>query len=209
MESEKNIVVDTTLRHDGNPEASVTLRPASEAGLTHIRLKAAPDCIPIFPMRYGKVDKAHNQPLTPDVVLNTYPQPPTAQDSDQQKHWGLRLLRPHSFVYMAYTHQGEKKLQGFQIEKDGRFTALPCALTGECEVKVATLPYLPAPAQHVEKVHLFVVDTKLTAKKVNEVLSGTVDAGYNTFANWLDTYATPVLLDTAITQPHTFKTHLL
>src|SRR5699024_12116417 len=96
----------------------------------------------------------------------------------RSKHWGPRLLRPHSFVYMAYTQRGEQKLKGFQVEADGRFTALPCALSGECDAHIRTLPYLPAPAAEVENVYLFVLDTELTANKIKEVLSRKVEAGY-------------------------------
>src|SRR5699024_4163178 len=61
----------------------------------------------------------------------------------------------------------------------------------------------------VENVYLFVVDTELTANKIKEVLSGKVEAGYTSFADWLGTYATPVTLDAETTQPHVFKTQYL
>jgi len=206
MEPAKAKMIDATIGHNGNPEVSTYLTPASEAGVVQIRIKTAPLCVPIFPLRYGWVDEPYSPTLLPNVDTSLYPE---AAATETAKHWGPRLLRPHSFVYMAYTQRGEQKLKGFQVEADGRFTALPCALSGECDAHIRTLPYLPAPAAEVENVYLFVVDTELTANKIKEVLSGKVEAGYTSFADWLGTYATPVTLDAETTQPHVFKTQYL
>ncbi|MFJ4452971.1 toxin VasX [Pseudomonas sp. NPDC089392] len=82
---------------------------------------APPPCergIPLYPVRYGIADQPLDREIFQTLDVDHYPPLQTA------KAYGLRLLRPGSYVYLFYFQHGRMKTRHYQVTEDIRFAHL-------------------------------------------------------------------------------------
>lgn len=82
---------------------------------------APPPCergIPLYPVRYGIADQPLDREIFQTLDIDHYPPLQTA------KAYGLRLLRPGSYVYLFYFQHGRMKTRHYQVTEDVRFAHL-------------------------------------------------------------------------------------
>ncbi|CAB3827216.1 toxin VasX [Achromobacter animicus] len=130
---------------------------------------APPPCergVPLYPLRYGIADHALDKDVFP--LLNTEGYPALAGG----KAYGLRTLRPGTYVYLCYFEHGRMWTQHYQVTEDVKFAriwwseaddqdATPGRLSRPDTVGAQT--YLFAPdANTAETVHILVSDTLLS-----------------------------------------------
>ncbi|WP_033727652.1 toxin VasX, partial [Pseudomonas cremoricolorata] len=161
--------------------------------------------IPIYPLRYGIVDTPLEPSIFPTLCTDGYP----ALGSG--KAYGLRLLRPGSYVYLCYFKDGRMWTQHYQVTEDIRFAriwwdrcdevdATP-GRQGVPEVQQAR-PYLQAPESHIaEQVYVMISDTLLSHRALWAIETNQ-DGLRDTLAVRLDPAAGPE-------QPHAFNAVLV
>lgn len=123
-------------------------------------------CIPLYPLRYAISDS----PIEPQALplLDTSDYPPL----NGSMHYGLRVLRPASYVYLFYFKDGRMWTQHYQVTEDARLAALwwnekdhddpTPGRHARPDVAGATA-YIPAPEATVaDRVWLLVSDTLLS-----------------------------------------------
>ncbi|WP_313371254.1 toxin VasX [Achromobacter animicus] len=122
--------------------------------------------VPLYPLRYGIADDAWDKEVFPRLSTEGYP-PLTAG-----KAYGLRTLRPGTYVYLCYFEHGRMWTQHYQVTEDVKFAriwwsydddqdATPGRLSRPDTVGATT--YLFAPdAETAETVHILVSDTLLS-----------------------------------------------
>lgn len=75
-------------------------------------------CIPVYPLRYGIADKALDRGTFPTLGIEDYP----ALTSG--KAYGLRVLRPGTYVYLCYFENDRMWTQHYQVTEDVRFARI-------------------------------------------------------------------------------------
>lgn len=122
--------------------------------------------VPLYPLRYGIVDYAFDEKLFPLLSTKGYPA------LTGGKAYGLRTLRPGTYVYLCYFENGRMWTQHYQVTEDVKFAriwwsdaddldATPGRLSRPDTVGAKT--YLFAPDMNRgETVHVLVSDTLLS-----------------------------------------------
>ncbi|MCP2514125.1 hypothetical protein M5J07_04185 [Achromobacter mucicolens] len=122
--------------------------------------------VPLYPLRYGIADHAWDREVFPRLNVEGYP------TLKAGKAYGLRTLRPGTYVYLFYFEHGRMWTQHYQVTEDVRFAriwwrdaddddATPGRLSRPDTVGAQT--YLFAPhAKTAETVHILVSDTLLS-----------------------------------------------
>lgn len=122
--------------------------------------------VPLYPLRYGIADYAWDREVFPRLNTEGYPALTAG------KAYGLRTLRPGTYVYLFYFEHGRMWTQHYQVTEDVRFAriwwsdaddddATPGRLSRPDTVGAQT--YLFAPdAKTAETVHILVSDTLLS-----------------------------------------------
>ncbi len=122
--------------------------------------------VPLYPLRYGIADYAWDREVFPRLNVEGYP------TLTAGKAYGLRTLRPGTYVYLFYFEHGRMWTQHYQVTEDVRFAriwwsdaddddATPGRLGRPDTVGAQT--YLFAPdAKTAETVHILVSDTLLS-----------------------------------------------
>lgn len=122
--------------------------------------------VPLYPLRYGIADYAWDGEVFPRLYTEDYP-PLTAG-----KAYGLRTLRPGTYVYLCYFENGRMWTQHYQVTEEVKFAriwwsdaddqdATPGRLSRPDTVGAQT--YLFAPdTTTTETVHILVSDTLLS-----------------------------------------------
>lgn len=122
--------------------------------------------VPLYPLRYGIADYAWDREVFPRLNVEGYP------TLKAGKAYGLRTLRPGTYVYLFYFEHGRMWTQHYQVTEDVRFAriwwsdaddddATPGRLSRPDTVGAQT--YLFAPdAKTAETVHILVSDTLLS-----------------------------------------------
>jgi len=123
-------------------------------------------CVPVYPLRYGITDQSYSATLLPTLGTAGYPA------LKGGKAYGLRVLRPGSYVYLFYFKDGRMWTQHYLVTPDACFAPLwwtdkdydSDAPGRWARPHVAgAKPYLPAPETAVaDTVYLMVSDTVLT-----------------------------------------------
>lgn len=123
-------------------------------------------CIPLYPLRYAISDRPIDSQAQPQLDIAGYP------PLKGPMHYGLRVLRPGTYVYLFYFKDGRMWTQHYQVTEDGRFAALwwneqdhddqAPGRHARPDIAGATA-YLPAPESHIaDTVWLQVSDTLLS-----------------------------------------------
>ena len=122
--------------------------------------------VPLYPLRYGIADHAWDKEVFPRLNTEGYP------TLTAGKAYGLRTLRPGTYVYLCYFEHGRMWTQHYQVTEDVKFAriwwshdddqdATPGRLSRPDTVGATT--YLFAPdAETAETVHILVSDTLLS-----------------------------------------------
>ncbi|AVJ30573.1 toxin VasX [Achromobacter spanius] len=122
--------------------------------------------VPLYPLRYGIADYAWDKEVFPRLYTEGYP------TLTAGKAYGLRTLRPGTYVYLCYFEHGRMWTQHYQVTEDVKFAriwwseaddqdATPGRLSRPDTVSAQT--YLFAPdANTAETVHILVSDTLLS-----------------------------------------------
>lgn len=128
---------------------------------------SAPPCergVPVYPLRYGMADSAVDSRVFSTLSTEGYP----ALKGD--KAYGLRVLRPGSYVYLCYFENGRMWTQHYQVTEQVRFARIWWREADEKDTApgrlsepdvAAAKPYLLAP-ETAETVYILVADTVLT-----------------------------------------------
>jgi len=126
--------------------------------------------VPLYPLRYGIADYAWDKEVFPRLNSDGYPALTAG------KAYGLRTLRPGTYVYLCYFENGRMWTQHYQVTDDVKFAriwwsydddqdATPGRLSRPDTVGAQT--YLFAPdANTAETVHILVSDTLLSHRKL-------------------------------------------
>ncbi|WDY56040.1 toxin VasX [Pseudomonas sp. PSKL.D1] len=119
---------------------------------------APPPCergIPLYPVRYGIADEPLDRATFQTLSVDQYPPLHTA------KTYGLRLLRPGSYVYLFYFQHGRMKTRHYQVTEDIRFAHL--WWTDQCYTSDApgshAVPDILRAAHHVLAPETHIADT--------------------------------------------------
>lgn len=74
--------------------------------------------VPLYPLRYGVSDQPLNTTIYPTLSVEGYP------ELKSGKAYGLRVLRPSSYVYLFYFQGGRMRTRHYQVTMDVRFAPL-------------------------------------------------------------------------------------
>ena len=123
-------------------------------------------CVPIYPLRYGVAERTWDQGVFPMLSAEGYPALTAG------KAYGLRVLRPGTYVYLCYFQNGRMWTQHYQVTDDMRFARIWWTSADEEDAipgrlarpeTVSAKPYLSAPAtQEADVVYLLTSETMLT-----------------------------------------------
>ncbi|MDH0090618.1 hypothetical protein N7373_04105 [Achromobacter mucicolens] len=106
-------------------------------------------CVHIYPLRYGVADRTWDKGVFPTLSTAGYPKLAAG------KAYGLRVLRPGTYVYLCYFQNGRMWTQHYQVTDDMRFARIwwtradeHDAISGRLALpETATAkPYLSAPS---------------------------------------------------------------
>lgn len=122
--------------------------------------------VPIYPLRYGISTQPINTSIFPTLSVDGYP------DLQSGKVYGLRVLRPGSYLYLFYFQDGRMKTRHYLVTEDVRFAHLwwneadyndeAPGTRARPDIAKAT-SYLLAPETSVaDTVYVMVSDTILT-----------------------------------------------
>ncbi|MDG9881882.1 hypothetical protein N7650_03435 [Pseudomonas sp. GD04058] len=74
--------------------------------------------VPLYPLRYGVSNQPINASIYPTLGVEGYP------ELKAGKEYGLRVLRPGSYVYLFYFRDGRMLTRHYQVTMDVRFAPL-------------------------------------------------------------------------------------
>ncbi|WP_176115829.1 toxin VasX [Burkholderia cepacia] len=130
---------------------------------------SAPPCergVPIYPLRYGIADRVLEKKVFPTLSTDGYPA------LTGGKAYGLRVLRPGTYVYLCYFENGRMWTQHYQVTDDMRFARIWWTRADDNDATPGRLarpdmagakPFLLAPeSKTAEIVYLMVSETMLT-----------------------------------------------
>lgn len=92
-------------------------RPGSKT-LNAISLPPCERGVPLYPLRYGVSNQPINASIYPTLGVEGYP------ELKAGKAYGLRVLRPGSYVYLFYFRDGRMLTRHYQVTMDVRFAPL-------------------------------------------------------------------------------------
>ncbi|MFJ3465491.1 toxin VasX [Achromobacter spanius] len=162
-------------------------------------------CVPIYPLRYGVADSPLDQGVFPTLSTEGYPELAAG------RAYGLRVLRPGTYVYLCYFENGRMWTQHYQVTDDLRFAriwwtrdddrdAIPGRLARP--ETVSAKPYLSAPeSKTADVVYLLTSETMLTHARLWKIENDS--GGIRT------RLATKVRPSGGVEQPHVFNVALL
>jgi hypothetical protein len=132
-------------------------------------------CIPVYPLRYGVADKALDKGVFPTLGTEGYP----ALTSASGKAYGLRVLRPGTYVYLCYFENDRMWTQHYQVTEDVRFARIWWSRPDETDATpgrqarpdtVGAQSFLLAPdSKTAECIYLMVSDTLLTHRTLWDI----------------------------------------
>ncbi|WP_430390985.1 toxin VasX [Dyella sp. 20L07] len=161
--------------------------------------------VPVYPVRYGITDSAFHPAISAHLSTAGYPALVGG------KVYGIRTLRPGTYVYLSYIKDGRMWTQHYQVMADARFAQIwwnqkddasdaPGSVARPDEA--GAKPYLIAPETKVaDTVYLFVSDTLLTHRTLYRI--ETNEGGVR------DKLATKVKPAGGAEQTHAFSAQLL
>lgn len=122
--------------------------------------------VPLYPLRYGVSEQPLNAVAYPMLSVEGYP------ELKAGKAYGLRVLRPSSYVYLFYFHKGRMRTRHYQVTMDVRFAPLwwsEADYNDEApgrhvppDIAGSTLYLLAPEASIAETVYVMMSDTLLT-----------------------------------------------
>ncbi|SIT31881.1 toxin VasX [Achromobacter sp. MFA1 R4] len=161
--------------------------------------------VPLYPLRYGIADKPLDEKVFPTLGTENYPTLLAG------KAYGLRVLRPGTYVYLCYFENARMWTQHYQVTEDVRFARIWWSHADDNDATPGRLarpdttgakPYLLAPeTSTAEVVHVLVSDTLLSHRTL-----------WNLETNkdgLRDTLATPCKPTGGAPQRHAFDAALL
>lgn len=162
-------------------------------------------CVPIYPLRYGVAERTWDKGVFPTLSAEGYPTLAAG------KAYGLRVLRPGTYVYLCYFQNGRMWTQHYQVTDDMRFARIWWTSADEDDAipgrlarpeTVSAKPYLSAPAtQEADVVYLLTSETMLTHARLWSIENDT--------GGIRSRLATRVRPAGGVEQPHVFNIALL
>ena len=162
-------------------------------------------CVPIYPLRYGVAERTWDKGVFPTLSAEGYPALTAG------KAYGLRVLRPGTYVYLCYFQNGRMWTQHYQVTDDMRFARIWWTPADEDDAipgrlarpeTVSAKPYLSAPAtQEADVVYLLTSETMLTHARLWSIENDT--------GGIRSRLATRVRPAGGVEQPHVFNIALL
>ena len=120
--------------------------------------------VPLYPLRYGVSDYALDENVFPRLTTQGYP------ELTAGKAYGLRTLRPGTYVYLCYFENGRMWTQHYQVTEDIKFARIWWSYADDND---ATPGRLSWPDSTGAKTHLFAPDAE-TAETVYILVSDTL-----------------------------------
>lgn len=130
-------------------------------------------CIPVYPLRFGIADSALDKDVFPTLDTKGYPALASG------KAYGLRVLRPGTYVYLCYFENGRMWTQHYQVTEDVRFARIWWSRADETDATpgrharpdtVGAKSFLSAPdSKTAESVYLVVSETLLTHRTLWDI----------------------------------------
>lgn len=162
-------------------------------------------CVPIYPLRYGVAERSLDKGVFPTLGTEGYPELAAG------KAYGLRVLRPGTYVYLCYFENGRMWTQHYQVTDDMRFARIWWTRADDQDdipgrlarpETVSARPYLSAPeSKTADVVYLLTSEAMLTHARLWSI-ENDVD-GIRT------KLATKVRPSGGVEQPHVFNIALL
>ncbi len=162
-------------------------------------------CVPIYPLRYGVAERTWDKGVFPTLSAEGYPALTAG------KAYGLRVLRPGTYVYLCYFQNGRMWTQHYQVTDDMRFARIWWTPADEEDAipgrlarpeTVSAKPYLSAPAtKEADVVYLLTSETMLTHARLWSIENDT--------GGIRSRLATKVRPAGGVEQPHVFNIALL
>ncbi|KYZ84383.1 MAG: toxin VasX [Pseudomonadota bacterium] len=167
----------------GNPLVQWALTPADQTDDVHVCLPDPQQALTLYPMRYGVTQDPISAEDFPDMDPSGY------EGLEEGWHFGLRSLRPYTYVYLLARVEGEWRIRVWQVTEDGYFTPLG-AWEDEEDIAppwqgiptlpklTAALPYITAPLPTPDlaiddTAWLLVCDSRLTRAKLDALTADT------------------------------------
>lgn len=187
------------------PKALQAPHPSSKLLGKAISPPACEAAIPLYPLRYGIADSPYRTDIHQTLATPDYP----ALTGD--KAYGLRVLRPGTYVYLCYFRDGRMWNRHYQVTEDIRFAPIwwgeadyahstPGSQVQPDTTGAAPCVWVP-PAARDSLVYLLVSDTILTHAALWEVETNADGRR--------DALATVVAPFNGPEQPHVFNAVLL
>lgn len=130
-------------------------------------------CIPVYPLRYGIADRALDKDVFSTLDTEGYP----ALTSG--KAYGLRVLRPGTYVYLCFFEKGRMWTQHYQVTEDVRFARIWWSRADETDATpgrqaspdtAGAKSFLLAPeSKTAESIYLMVSETMLTHRTLWDI----------------------------------------
>lgn len=134
-------------------------------------------CIPVYPLRYGIADRALDKDVFSTLDTEGYP----ALTSG--KAYGLRVLRPGTYVYLCFFEKGRMWTQHYQVTEDVRFARIWWSRADETDATpgrqaspdtAGAKSFLLAPeSKTAESIYLMVSETMLTHRTLWDIETNT------------------------------------
>ncbi|KNE23794.1 toxin VasX [Achromobacter spanius] len=187
------------------PKALQAPHPSSKLLGKAISPPACEAAIPLYPLRYGIADSPYRNDIHQTLATPGYPA------LTGGKAYGLRVLRPGTYVYLCYFQHGRMWNRHYQVTEDIRFAPIwwgeadyahstPGSQVQPDTTGAAPCVWVP-PAARDSLVYLLVSDTILTHEALWEVETNADGRR--------DALATVVAPFNGPEQPHVFKAVLL
>ena len=159
---------------------------------------------PLYPLRYGITDKPVNAEIFPTLTAALYPK------LVDGKTYGLRVLRPRSYVYLFFRQHGRMWTRHYQVTDNIRFAPIwwtdedytadvPGRAQAPDEAGAARFLLVP-PGVEDDTVHVRITDTILSHAALWRIENDT--------AGWRSLLSTPVNLE-QVAQANVFPASLL
>ena len=167
----------------GYPAIQWNLTPPDQSDKVQVCLPEQQQALTLYPMRYGLTRNPFPADDFPDMDLSGY------DGLGEGWHFGLRPLRPYTYVYLLAQVEGEWRIRVWQVTEDGYFSPLSEPETDEQNAPpwrdiptlprvTAALPYLTAPLPTPDlaiddTAWLLVCDSRLTRAKLDALTADT------------------------------------
>ena len=126
----------------GYPAIQWNLTPPDQSDKVQVCLPEQQQALTLYPMRYGLTRNPFPADDFPDMDLSGY------DGLGEGWHFGLRPLRPYTYVYLLAQVEGEWRIRVWQVTEDGYFSPLSEPETDEQNAPpwrdIPTLPRVTA-----------------------------------------------------------------